>query len=202
MKLKVGSRLKPLDAKNMKKILSKPEYVSVADLERFQHYKDRCPPWIKLHWALLDHPGFVALPETSRYHYIMCMLLASRVGNRILNDRTYLARSMRLSEPVDLTPLIQCGLLLACRKQQASKVLAPREQSSSQRKVRVREEKRTFREEGSPEDSEGVIGGTKSEIQKEKEIRKRFPHLANTAEFQSVGRTAPKRKPTSMLEIL
>ena len=107
-----------------------PEYVEVKDLESFQHYSHRCPPWVKLHWSLLDNHAFLSLNETDRHRFIMCILVASRVQNRIRNDPNYLARLMRLTDPIDLTPLINCGLLLACRKQPASNTLAPRQQNA------------------------------------------------------------------------
>ena len=32
----------------------------------FQHYKDRCPPWIKLHKELLNDRAFMTLPTASK----------------------------------------------------------------------------------------------------------------------------------------
>ena len=45
--------------------------------ESFQHYKDRCPPWIKLHKSLLDDSAFQRLPTASRALAPMLWLLAS-----------------------------------------------------------------------------------------------------------------------------
>jgi hypothetical protein len=33
---------------------------------QFQHYKDRCPPWIKLHRDLLNNRDFMRLPIASK----------------------------------------------------------------------------------------------------------------------------------------
>ena len=43
----------------------------------FQHYKDRCPPWIKLHRDLLNNKDFMRLPTASKALAPMFWLLAS-----------------------------------------------------------------------------------------------------------------------------
>lgn len=43
----------------------------------FQHYKDRCPPWIKLHRDLLNDRAFMMLPLASKALAPLLWLLAS-----------------------------------------------------------------------------------------------------------------------------
>jgi len=49
------------------------QFLAVKNFERFQHYKDRNPPWIKLHAAVLDDYegnvvfGYNIVMETNRY---------------------------------------------------------------------------------------------------------------------------------------
>jgi len=43
----------------------------------FQHYKDRCPPWIKLHRDLLNDRAYMRLPIASKAIAPMLWLLAS-----------------------------------------------------------------------------------------------------------------------------
>ncbi len=43
----------------------------------FQHYKDRCPPWIKLHRDLLNDRVFICLPLASKALAPLLWLLAS-----------------------------------------------------------------------------------------------------------------------------
>ena len=43
----------------------------------FQHYKDRCPPWIKLHRDLLNNRDFMRLPIASKALAPLLWLLAS-----------------------------------------------------------------------------------------------------------------------------
>ncbi len=45
--------------------------------EKFQHYKDRCPPWIKLHRDLLNDRAFMLLPTASKAIAPLFWLLAS-----------------------------------------------------------------------------------------------------------------------------
>lgn len=45
--------------------------------DKFQHYKDRCPPWIKLHRDLLTKREFVCLPIASKALAPLMWLLAS-----------------------------------------------------------------------------------------------------------------------------
>jgi hypothetical protein len=49
----------------------------IANWEKFQHYRYRNPPWIKLHRALLDDYEFHSLPDASRALAPLLWLLAS-----------------------------------------------------------------------------------------------------------------------------
>ncbi|WP_029630206.1 hypothetical protein [Zavarzinella formosa] len=49
----------------------------MKDWSEFQHYKDRSPPWIRLHKRLLDNFRFHSLPDASRALAPMLWLLAS-----------------------------------------------------------------------------------------------------------------------------
>ena len=89
----------------------------------FQHYKDRSPPWIKLHKHLLDDYDFQCLPLASRALAPMLWLLASEnMTGEIDSDPKRLAFRLRWSEKevVDgLKPLLAAGFVI-----DASAVLA------------------------------------------------------------------------------
>lgn len=57
--------------------------LSVKNWEKFQHYKDRSPPWIKLHRELLTSEAWVLGNDSSRLLQVASMLLAARYENRI-----------------------------------------------------------------------------------------------------------------------
>lgn len=79
----------------------------------FQHYKDRSPPWIRLHRKLLDDKDFHRLPVASRALAPMLWLLASEsVDGQIDADPDNLAFRLRSSEKEIVTalqPLIDKG---------------------------------------------------------------------------------------------
>jgi hypothetical protein len=92
-----------------------------------QHYKDRNPPWIKLHKKLLDNYEFQRLPVASRALAPMLWLLASEhEKGEVDADPKKLAFRLRMSEQEAddaLQPLINNGFFSE-RKQVASKPLA------------------------------------------------------------------------------
>ena len=85
---------------------------SVKDYQRFQHYKDRSPPWIKLYNSTLDDYDFGALPDATKYHLVAIWLLASRSANKIPYDAVWVAARINAREPVDLDLLVRAGFLL------------------------------------------------------------------------------------------
>ncbi len=92
----------------------------------FQHYKDRAPPWIKLHKGLLDDSAFQRLPVASRALAPMLWLLASEEKDgAFCGDAAELAFRLRQSEKEitsALKPLIDNGFFILVRD--ASKSLA------------------------------------------------------------------------------
>ena len=97
-------------------------YFSVKDFEKFQHYKDRTPPWIKLYNTMLDDYEFGKLPDASKAHLIAIWLLASRYENRIPYDPEWVARRINATCAVDLNLLSEAGFLLI--DQESSDMLA------------------------------------------------------------------------------
>ena len=78
--------------------------------QQFQHYKDRAPPWIKLHKSIIDDFDFARLPIASKALAPCLWLLASESNDGDVNiDADWIA--FRLRWPVDdvragLNPLI------------------------------------------------------------------------------------------------
>lgn len=75
-----------------------------------QHYKERCPPWVKLHKKLLDNFEFQSLPVASRALAPMLWLLASEHQTGVFDaSPEKLAFRLRMSESAAkdaLKPLI------------------------------------------------------------------------------------------------
>jgi hypothetical protein len=57
--------------------------ISIQAWDRFQHYKDRDPPWVKLYRDLLTSESWVLGTDASRLVQVASVLLAARYGNRI-----------------------------------------------------------------------------------------------------------------------
>jgi hypothetical protein len=62
------------------------EYLKVKNWEKFQHYKNRNPPWIKLHVKLLNDRQFSLLSRDSKCLLLLLWILASENDGKIPND--------------------------------------------------------------------------------------------------------------------
>jgi len=85
--------------------------IRIRNWHRFQHYRDRNPPWIKLHYDLLSSRDWVMLDDAAKLLAVVCMLLASRNDGAVPDDPEFIQRVSYLKKPVDLKPLIECGFL-------------------------------------------------------------------------------------------
>lgn len=95
----------------------------VKNWTEFQHYKNRCPPWIKLQKSLLDDYEFACLPIASKALAPLLWLLASETTTGEFDaNPTKLAFRLRWPKSdiaSGLIPLIQQGFI-----EDASKALA------------------------------------------------------------------------------
>lgn len=91
--------------------------------EKFQHYKQRCPPWIKVYRTLLDDRDFMCLPVASKALAMMLWLLASEHSDGIIEgvpaDWAFRLRMTDNELLAALKPLIDNGMFA-----DASNVLA------------------------------------------------------------------------------
>jgi len=99
------------------------EYFKVKNLQKFQHYKDRCPPWIKLHSSILDDYEFGLLPDNCQHQLIFIWLLASKCENRLPLDEAWLQRKLPIKGKMNLKPMFKYGFLI---------LLSPSEQLASE----------------------------------------------------------------------
>lgn len=104
-------------------------YLRIKNWAEFQHYKDRNPPWIKLHRALLDDYDFAALPDATKAHLVLMWLFASQNDGKIPEDAKFLHRKLGLEKPPDLDALITQGFLI--QEQNASETLSERKHDAS-----------------------------------------------------------------------
>lgn len=83
----------------------------IKNWQRYQHYRHRCPPWIKLHYELLTSADWVSLDDAGRVLAIACMLLASRNNGKVSGNPGYVKRVCYLNSEPDFRPLLACGFL-------------------------------------------------------------------------------------------
>lgn len=111
----------------------------------FQHYKNRRPPWIKLHKALLDDREYQRLPLASRALAPMLWLLASESEDGVFEAATE-ELTFRLRQPAKdidagLSSLIEAGFFMVV--QTDSTLLADRQQLAVPEKSREETETET-----------------------------------------------------------
>ena len=87
------------------------KYLRVKNWETFQHYKQRNPPWIKLHNQLLSSYEFSCLHDASKAHLMLIWLLASQCDNKIPNDPAWIQRKIGSSTKPDIKSLIENNFL-------------------------------------------------------------------------------------------
>lgn len=132
---------------------------------RFQHYKDRRPPWIKLYRSLLDDRVFMCLPVASKALAPMLWLLASDHENgEIEGEVADVAFKLRMTDAellVALKPLISNGMF-----EDASNVLADCLQVAIPER-----ETETERETEKPPFNSPLPGGERKKVVREKQAR-------------------------------
>jgi hypothetical protein len=87
---------------------------AIKNWERFQHYKDRRPPWIKLHAQLLNDRAFMELALASRGLLLLLWILASEDDGKVPYDQQDIAFRLRIDRfsLKDLNPLFSSGFLV------------------------------------------------------------------------------------------
>lgn len=86
-------------------------FLQVKNWETFQHYKQRNPPWLKLHRALLDDYAFCSLPDSAKGHLMLLWLYASQNNGLVPVDIAFLERKISCVG-IDLDLLIEGGFLV------------------------------------------------------------------------------------------
>lgn len=107
----------------------------IKDWDKFQHYKHRCPPWIKLYRSLLDDKDWHALSGDAIKLLAGCWLIASENDGE-LPSLEKISFRMRMPEKKvrDLIPQLNHWL-----EHDASNVLAPRLQHATPEREGERE---------------------------------------------------------------
>ncbi len=87
-------------------------YLRVTNYEKYQHYKDRRPVWVKFYVDTLSDAELNALPIPTRLVAHLLLLLAGNRDNHIPNDHIWIAIECNVSRPQAKRALAE---LQACR---------------------------------------------------------------------------------------
>lgn len=124
------------------------QFISILNFEKFQHYRDRKPPWIKLYRDLLSDDRLFDLSEADRYQLIGLFIIASQHDNRIPNKPAWLRKELAINRPISLQKLIDTGWIQVVEQDAsiplaASSAIASCKQETIVEKRRDREETET-----------------------------------------------------------
>lgn len=86
-------------------------YFSIPNLKIYQHYKNRTPPWIKLHSSILEDYEYACLQDASKLHLILIWVLASRMENKLPYDPVWIRNKIGAKNDVDLKCLRDNGFI-------------------------------------------------------------------------------------------
>lgn len=100
-------------------------FLKVRNFERFQHYRDRRPPWIKLYRDLWNDPRFFDLAESDRYFLISFFIIASQNDNKVPANEKWLKREMATQRAIPIEALVDSGWLEVIVEHDASTLLPP-----------------------------------------------------------------------------
>lgn len=89
------------------------KYLRVKNWEKYQHYNEDKPPWIKIYTELLDADNLLysQLADASKLLLIHLWLLASRHGNRIPYDLVWLQSRLNIRTRISLAPILDSGFI-------------------------------------------------------------------------------------------
>ena len=124
----------------------------------FQHYKDRCPPWIKLHRDLLNDRVFMCLPIASKALAPLLWLLASEAKDGKFDgslDELVFRLHISPKEYEDgVKPLIDKGFFIIASGVLAEsyQVAIPETEGETERETETKERKKTQRGSRLPTD--------------------------------------------------
>lgn len=92
-------------------------FICVKNFEKFQHYKEPNPVWIKFYVSVLDDTEITRLSDAAQAQLFRFWLLASRHNNRIPYDLRHLKQQIKPSGKLYLDELMSRGFLYAIEEE-------------------------------------------------------------------------------------
>jgi len=95
------------------------DYLSVTNLETYQHYKDRHMVWFKWHIDCLQDSKFIELSPNDRWVFIGLICLACKCQNKIEFNVGYIERTLNIKNVKESIATLTDNKLLSIRYQNA-----------------------------------------------------------------------------------
>ena len=108
------------------------KYVRVRNLGKWQAFRSRRPPWVKLWRSLLDDPDFAMLTDVQRWHFCGLLLVAADQGNVILAHPRLLGRQACCDGDMDLDALVAAGFVEVMDDAEAAEELEARRRADDE----------------------------------------------------------------------
>ena len=86
-------------------------FLAVKGLDKWQHYKKRNPPWIKLYNSIFNDYKFSRMTDCQKFHLIALWSLASVMENKLPNDPEWLASRIGAKTGIDTQVYIELGFM-------------------------------------------------------------------------------------------
>lgn len=162
------------------------QYITIKNWQEYQHYRDRNPPWIKLHNSILDDYEYTCLPDDSKLLLISLFLVASRTNNKIPYDVTWIKSKTMIKGKLNMQPLISSGFISLIGDD--SNMLAQCKQNDSHRRGETETEKRQRRVQYSAPTLEEVKSYFKEKGYRQEIAMKAFEYYDNADWHDSSGK--------------
>lgn len=124
------------------------KYYEVKNWSKYQHYKDRNPPWVKLHYEMLTSKDWVMLSDASKLLAVVCIMIASRHDGKVPADPEYVKRAAYLDKAPDFSKLVESGFLLsasACKQMLADDTVCTQMHRTSVSVLTLKEEEEVLK---------------------------------------------------------
>ena len=179
------------------------QFITIKNFEKFQHYRDRKPPWIKLYRDLLADDRLFDLSEADRFQLIGLFIIASQHDNLIPNKPAWLRSELRINRPISLKSLIASGWIEVVEQDASGALAASKGIADCKHEPIVETEKRRDREETEAETylPHGEFGWAKLTATQEGKLRDHLGLSFDTyiARFDRWVNEAPKAKANGVL---
>jgi len=87
------------------------QYLKIKNWKKYQHYKDRNPPWIKFYHSILDDYIYSCLQDDSKLLLITLLLLAGKTNNKIPYDIKWIQNKSMIKKKINLKELLSSGFV-------------------------------------------------------------------------------------------